>query len=98
MTCSTEKNRQKVDQKPARKTGNAGRGRRRTAFSDFQLDQLELVFEQTKYLIGDQRMELANRLKLDSKQVKIWFQNRRIKHRRKQLHSDNSSTTTSDSD
>jgi len=87
MTCSTAK----IPQKPVKPQ----RSRRRTAFTDFQLDQLELVFEETKYLVGEQRLALAARLGLDAKQVKIWFQNRRTKHKKRQ-NSDNSSTSDSD--
>ena len=62
-----------------KKTSNS---RARTIFSDEQLEKLEDKFQQNQYLIGDDRIKLAATLGLNVKQVKIWFQNRRIKHRR----------------
>ena len=64
--------------KKRRSTAN----RARTIFSDEQLERLELKFNENQYLIGPERIQLANELGLNVKQVKIWFQNRRIKHRR----------------
>ena len=64
--------------KKRRSTAN----RARTIFSDEQLERLELKFNENQYLIGPERIQLATELGLNVKQVKIWFQNRRIKHRR----------------
>ena len=94
MTCSTQlKKRSREDVKTSTKKT---RSRRRTSFTEFQLQHLEEAFAHSKYLIGQERVELAKKLGLDAKQVKIWFQNRRIKHRR-QKNSDCSSSN-SDSD
>lgn len=54
----------------------------RTIFSTEQLRKLEYVFEQQMYLVGEDRLVLAKQLNLNEAQVKIWFQNRRIKHRK----------------
>ena len=56
--------------------------RGRTIFTEEQLEELEIAFARNQYVIGNERVELANSLGLGVKQVKIWFQNRRIKHRR----------------
>ena len=102
MTCSTElKNRElsfPVIQKPTGATKKpVTKSRRRTIFTEHQLSQMEQTFAQSKYLVGNQRVDLATELGLETKSVKIWFQNRRIKHRRRNSdHSSNS--TTSDSD
>ena len=66
--------------------------RARTIFSDEQLNGLEMKFKENQYLVGDERIRLATQLGLNVKQVKIWFQNRRIKHRRsnKQKYSSDS--------
>ncbi|XP_054713530.1 homeobox protein ceh-30-like [Uloborus diversus] len=54
----------------------------RTAYTDQQLQVLEKSFDQQKYLSVQDRIELANRLKLSDTQVKTWFQNRRTKWKR----------------
>ncbi|WKX91614.1 hypothetical protein Q1695_009996 [Nippostrongylus brasiliensis] len=54
----------------------------RTAFSPSQLLQLERAFEGNHYVVGTERKQLASRLALSETQVKVWFQNRRTKHKR----------------
>ena len=57
------------------------RKRVRTIFTNEQLDELELRFERQQYMVGAERQALAGVLNLTEAQVKVWFQNRRIKHR-----------------
>ena len=59
--------------------------RSRAAFSHAQVFELERRFSQQKYLSGPERAGLAAMLKLTENQVKIWFQNRRYKTKRRQL-------------
>ncbi|KAH3785640.1 homeobox protein Nkx-3.2-like [Dreissena polymorpha] len=59
--------------------------RSRAAFSHAQVFELERRFRHQRYLSGPERADLANALKLTETQVKIWFQNRRYKTKRKQL-------------
>ncbi|XP_052773628.1 homeobox protein EMX1-like [Mya arenaria] len=54
----------------------------RTAFSPSQLLKLEHAFEKNHYVVGQERKELASKLNLTETQVKVWFQNRRTKHKR----------------
>ncbi|OWF53566.1 homeobox protein EMX1-like isoform X1 [Mizuhopecten yessoensis] len=54
----------------------------RTAFSPSQLLQLEKSFEKSHYVVGQERKDLAGELQLTETQVKVWFQNRRTKHKR----------------
>lgn len=54
----------------------------RTAFSPSQLLKLEHAFEKNHYVVGQERKELAAKLSLTETQVKVWFQNRRTKHKR----------------
>uniref|UniRef100_A0A8R1DQL0 Homeobox domain-containing protein n=2 Tax=Caenorhabditis japonica TaxID=281687 RepID=A0A8R1DQL0_CAEJA len=56
----------------------------RPTFTGHQIYQLERKFEQTKYLAGADRAQLAQELNMSESQVKVWFQNRRTKWRKKE--------------
>lgn len=55
----------------------------RPTFSGHQIFALEKTFEQTKYLAGPERTRLAYSLGMTESQVKVWFQNRRTKWRKR---------------
>ncbi|XP_077298532.1 uncharacterized protein LOC143919854 [Arctopsyche grandis] len=57
--------------------------RPRTAFTAHQIKALEAEFERNKYLSVAKRLQLARGLRLTETQIKIWFQNRRTKWKRK---------------
>ncbi|XP_030012159.1 NK3 homeobox 3 [Sphaeramia orbicularis] len=59
--------------------------RSRAAFSHAQVYELERRFSTQRYLSGPERADLAGALKLTETQVKIWFQNRRYKTKRRQM-------------
>ncbi|VDN59949.1 unnamed protein product [Dracunculus medinensis] len=56
----------------------------RPTFTGHQIFMLEKKFEQTKYLAGTDRAQLAQELNMSESQVKVWFQNRRTKWRKKE--------------
>ncbi|XP_063696930.1 homeobox protein SMOX-1 isoform X2 [Culicoides brevitarsis] len=57
----------------------------RTIFTPDQLERLEAEFERQQYMVGPERLYLAHTLHLTEAQVKVWFQNRRIKWRKHHL-------------
>ncbi|XP_026076138.1 homeobox protein vex1-like [Carassius auratus] len=58
-------------------------GRRpRTAFTAEQINSLEKAFKRNAYLGAQDKAELCKRLNLSDKQIRNWFQNRRMKLKR----------------
>ncbi|CAF2829320.1 unnamed protein product [Rotaria sp. Silwood2] len=70
--------------------------RNRTAFTPSQLLKLENAFEKNHYIVGQERKELAKHLNLPEARVKVWYQNRRTKHKRLINEDGNSSTNETD--
>ncbi|KAM9740436.1 homeobox protein Nkx-3.2 [Menidia menidia] len=81
-TDSSNQDEKSLDQPKQRKK------RSRAAFSHAQVFELERRFNHQRYLSGPERADLAASLKLTETQVKIWFQNRRYKTKRRQMAAD----------
>ncbi|XP_061582170.1 homeobox protein Nkx-3.2 [Cololabis saira] len=80
--CST------LDEKSLDQPNKQRKKRSRAAFSHAQVFELERRFNHQRYLSGPERADLAASLKLTETQVKIWFQNRRYKTKRRQMAAD----------
>ncbi|CAC5368683.1 unnamed protein product [Mytilus coruscus] len=57
--------------------------RARTTYTNSQLDELEQYYSNSKYLQIEDRPVLSKKLKLSQHKIKWWFQNRRMKEKRR---------------
>lgn len=58
-----------------------GNKRCRQTYTNTQTKILEKTFSITQYVTREKRMDLANAINLSEGQIKVWFQNRRMKEK-----------------
>ena len=67
--------------------------RKRTSYTRRQIYDLEKEFSKNRYITRERRIEMSLQLNLTERQIKTWFQNRRMKTKREKPTTTTTTTT-----